>query len=147
MALKIMFGSLAADYITDSGREIKDVAEEIGKTPANQFSKWKTGKWTYIAEKKLLRIIDVIARRDRQRAVNLMIAYLWDMCPEAFRHVIDIKPRVGESEMNAQLAGQKWTPALRARLEAIGSAYARDKNFMRMADQLGEWAGVINKGA
>ena len=37
--------------------------------------------------------------------------------------------------------------AERSRLEAIGSAYARDKNFMRMADQLGEWAIAINKDA
>jgi len=145
MALKIMFGSLAVDYITDSGRELKDVAEAIGKTPANQFSKWKSGKWTYIAERKLLRIIDEIARRDRAKAVNLMMAYLIDMCPEAYRHAIDIKPVVGESDTDAVLSGQRWTPSLRARLEAIGAAYARDKDFMRMADQMGEWASVINR--
>lgn len=145
MALKIMFGNLATDYIQESGREIKDVAEEIGKTPSNQFSKWKAGKWTYIAERKLLRIIEVIARRDRERSVNLMMAYLIDMCPETYRHVIDISPRVGESVMNATLAGQSWTPTLRAKLEAIGAAYARDRHFMGMVDKVGEWAGAINK--
>jgi hypothetical protein len=146
MALKIFFGSLATDYIAQQGREIKDVAEAIGKTPSNQFSKWKTGKWTYIPEKKLARVIDEIARKDREKRVSLMIAYLIDMTPEAFRPLIDIGPKTGDDATDVGLAG-RWSPNLRAKLEAIGAAYARDKDFMRMADQLGEWAVSINNRA
>jgi hypothetical protein len=146
MALKIFFGSLAVDYITEQGRDIKAVAESIGKTPPNQFSKWKAGKWTYIAEKKLVRIIDEIARKDREKRVSLMIAYLIDMTPEIFRPLIDITPKSGSSDESGSLS-DKWSPSLRAKLEAIAAAYARDPDFMRMADQLGVWAVAINKRA
>lgn len=147
MALKIYFGSLAADYIADSGRNVKEVAEALPNTPANQFSKWKTGRWTYIAEKKLLQLVDIIARNDRQKRVNLIIAYVIDMTPEAYRPLIDIKPRSGESEDAAGLTGNRWSPTLRAKIEAIGEAYGRDPDFMNMADQLGRWAATINKRA
>jgi hypothetical protein len=143
MALKIFFGSLATDYIAQQGRNINDVAAALPKTPPNQFSKWKTGKWTYIAEKKLIRIIDEVARKDREKRVSLMIAYLIDMTPEVFRPLIDIAPKSGEADGVPALTGN-WSPSLRARLEAIGAAYGRDKHFMRMADQLGEWAKAIN---
>jgi hypothetical protein len=146
MALKIYFGSLATDYIAESGRTIADVAETIGKTPANQFSKWKAGKWTYIAERKLLRVIDEIAGRDRDRRVNLMIAYLIDMTPEVFRPLIDIKPRSGDASANdAGLIGSKWSPSLRAKLEAIAAAYGRDADFKRMVDNIGEWSVGVNR--
>lgn len=148
MANKIFFGSLATDYITESGREIQQVAASIPKTPANQFSKWKNGKWTYIAERKLVQVIEAVARTDRSKRVNLMIAYLVDMTPEQFRPWIDIAPKLTADE-SAQdsLAGKKWSPSLRAKVEAIGDAYARDEDFMRMADQLGKWADAINKRA
>ncbi len=147
MALKIMFGNLAADYITESGRDIARVAEAIGKTPANQFSKWKSGKWTYIAEKKLIRVIDEVAGKNRHWAVSLMIGYLIDLTPESFRHVIDITPKVGQQDTSATLSGQRWTPGLRKKLEEIGAAYARDDDFMRMVDQYGKWAETINRRA
>jgi hypothetical protein len=147
MALKIYFGSLATEYITASGRTIQDVAEEIGNTPKNQFYKWRSGKWTYIAEAKLRRVIDVVARRDRDKRVNLQIAYLIDMMADEFRPLIDITPRTGEAEGNPLLTGQRWSPTLREKLEAIGAAYSRDRDFMRMADNMGEWAKGINAKA
>lgn len=93
MARKTFFGALAYDYITDSGRSLTEVAGLIGGTSPNQFSKWKTGMWTYIPQAKLERMIAVIAGRDQNRAAALMIAYLIDMTPEPLRHVIDIMPR------------------------------------------------------
>ncbi len=147
MALKIYFGSLATDYIAESGRTVADVAEVIGKTPANQFSKWKNGKWTYIAERKLLRVIDAIAGRDRDRRVNLMISYLIDMTPEVFRPLIDITPRTGDATAHHGGLGDKWSPSLRAKVEAIAAAYGREPNFKRMADNLSEWAEAVNKQA
>ena len=148
MALKIFFGSLATDYIIDSGRTVADVAESIGKTPANQFSKWKNGRWTYIAEKKLLRIIEEICHRDREKRVALMIAYLIDMTPEVFRPLIDIKPVTGDATAHdAGLTGGKWSPTLRAKVEAIAAAYGRDPDFKRMADGLSDFAEAVNKRA
>ena len=147
MALKIYFGSLAADYINASGRTIKDVAAEIGNTPENMFSKWRTGRWTYIAESKLRKVIEVVARRDQAKRVNLQIAFLIDMTLEEYRPLIDISPASGKSEGAPELAGQRWSPGVRAKIEAIGAAYARDKDFMRMADQMAEWAVSINQKA
>jgi hypothetical protein len=147
MALKIYFGSLAFDYIVGSGRLVADVAESIGNTPANQFSKWKAGKWTYIADRKLVRVIDAVAGKDRTKRTALMIGYLIDMTPEPFRPLLNIVPRTGESDDEEQLLSQKWSPSLRRKLEAIAAAYARDDDFRRMADQLGEWAKAINARA
>lgn len=144
MALKIYFGSLASDFIKDSGREIQDVAASLPKTPASQFSKWRAGKWSYIAERKLVPLIQAIAKNNKEMQAKLMIAYLIDMTPEIFRPVVDIMPRVGEEAVEP-LDGKRWSPSLRARIEAIGNAYARDDNFMRMVDQLGKWAESINK--
>lgn len=144
MAKKIFFGSLAADYIAESGREIQEVAASIPKTPANQFSKWKTGKWTYIAERKLVQVIEAVTR-DRQKRINLMIAYLVDMTPEEFRPWLDIVPKLGGEAPTEDLSGKHWSPSLRAKLEAIGDAYGRDENFMRMAEQLAKWAGKVNE--
>lgn len=146
MALKIYFGSLAVDMIQQSGREIQLVAEAIGKTPASQFTKWKAGRWTYIAENKLLRIIDEIAGRDRSKRASLMVAYLIDMTPEVLRPLLSVTATAGDTPEDTGLTG-RWSPSLREKLMEIGAAYARDDDFMRMADQLGKWAVTINKRA
>lgn len=147
MALKIFFGTLACDYIHESGREIKEVAALVPKTPQNQFSKWKSGQWTYIAEKKLLQLIDAVAGRDREKRAALMIAYLIDMTPEPFRPLIDIKPVSGAPDPEKPTAGMRLPSGLRDKLEEIGRAYARDADFKRMADSLGDFATAINKRA
>lgn len=144
---KIFFGSLATDYIRESGRELNDIAAKVDKLSANQFAKWRKGEWTYIPEGKLVAMIDEIAQRDRSKRVSLMIAYLIDHTPDIFRPLIDITPKTGEAEGKPELAGQRWSPSLRAKLEAIGRAYAKDEQFMKMADQLGQWAASINRAA
>jgi hypothetical protein len=147
MALKIYFGGLAVEYVNASGRTIKEVAELIGKTPENQFSKWKMGKWSYIAEEKLLRVIDVVAGKDREKRVALMVAYLIDQTPDVFRPLIDITPRSGAETGKPELTGQRWTPELRRKLEAIGSAYGRDEDLMHIIDTATKWSVRINEKA
>jgi hypothetical protein len=145
MALKIFFGQLADAYIADSGRNTITVGRALGIQP-NKFSKLKTGTWNYIAEKKLLRIIDEIAGRDRDKRSALMVAYLIDMTPEGFRPIIDIKPLAGADD-DYTPAGMRLPKGVREKLEEIGRAYVRDKDFMRMADSLSEFARGINKRA
>jgi hypothetical protein len=147
MALKIFFGSLATDYINEQGRDAGAVADAIGGTSRTQFSKWKAGQWTYIAEDKLVRIILEVAGRDRKKQVNLMIAYLIDMTPEMFRPFIDIVPKTADEKPEPGISAKRWSPAVRAKVEAIGDAYARDADFMRMANQVAEWAKAINARA
>lgn len=147
MALKTFFGSLACAYIADSGRTVAVVAEAIGKTPENQFSKWRNGKWTYIAEKKLIRIIDEVAGRDRDKRNALMIAYLIDMTPELFRPFIHMESRTGEEVAAPAPVGMGLPKGLPEKLEAVGRAYSRDEQFMRMADSLFGFAKAINKQA
>jgi hypothetical protein len=146
MALKIMFGSLAADYIRDSGREIGRVAEEIGRTPANQFSKWRNGRWTYIAESKLVRIIDIIAKKDQGKRAALMCAYLIDMSPDPLRHLIAVRPLIDDEKPKVKL-GEDWTPSMRERLEDMARAYAQDAMFMEQMDMMGRMAKRINAKA
>lgn len=142
--MKIYFGSVAYDMIAQSGREIQQVAEEIGKTPGSQFTKWKSGRWTYIAEAKLMRLIDVIAGKDREKRAALAVAYLIDMTPEALRPLLSVKSVSADTATEDTGLAGRMSPALREKLEDIGNAYAKDENFMRLVDQLGKWAKSIN---
>jgi len=147
MAQKIYFGQLATDYIAESGRSVREIARQIPSTPDNQFSKWKWGKWETIPEEKLTKVIDVVAGKDREKRVNLMIAYLIDQTPDRYRPLIDITPKSGASEGKPELAGQRWAPDLLAKLEAMGAAYGRDEDFRILCDSLGKWAAHINEKA
>lgn len=143
MANKIFFGTLAFEMIQDSGRTVVQVAEAIGKTPQNQFSKWKAGKWTYIAPPKLRRIIDEVAGRDREKRVALQIAYLIDMTLDEFRPLVDIVPKTG-SETTQAVFGDTMVPGLREKLEEMGKAYPQDGNFAKLCETMFGIARGIN---
>jgi hypothetical protein len=146
MTLKTMFGNLLVEYIKDEGRLAQDVAAKVGKTPANQFSKWRKGEWTYIAHEKLVRLINC-ATPNREKRVNLMVAYLIDQTPEEFKPWVNVTPRMTEEAPDATLS-KPWEKPLRAKLELIARAYSKNQDFMRMADNLGTWAeGVLREEA
>lgn len=143
--IKVYFGQLVMEYIKEEGKLAKDVAEKVGRTPASQFSKWSHGRWTYIEPKKLQRIVEAVTS-NRQKRVNLIVAYLVDMTPAPFRPFIDVKPRMlEENPADTNLMQKRWSLALRSKIEAIGEAYAKDTDFMRMVDNLATWAETLRK--
>jgi hypothetical protein len=146
-ARKVMFGSLCSSIAQEEGKTLQEIAAKVGGTPASQFTRWKRGDWTAIEHGKLVKIAKAVTD-DRRRQTDLIIAYLVDLTPVEFRPQIDIGQR-GEvlhgKSTSEELSGP-WSQDIRKKLEAIGAAYSKDADFMKMVDTMASWARRIEKG-
>ncbi|HEX2099116.1 MAG TPA: hypothetical protein VHF69_00550 [Candidatus Synoicihabitans sp.] len=146
---KVFFGTLAHEYVRENNEVVPDVARRIKGVPVvttiGQFTKWKTGRWQSIPEKKLMQVIEAITSDPRKQA-HLIIAYLVDMTPLRLRPYIDLglHGQVQGGRSAASFDGE-WSADVRRKLEAIGNAYLRSDDFRRMVDNMSGWARRINE--
>jgi len=139
---KRLFGDLCAVKIEDSGRSVKEIASKIPRTPASQFTRWKKGLWTYIPPDKLEAVCREISPDDYRGQLDLIIAYLADQTPAAFRPSILIGQK-GEAEGKGLRpmagAGSNWSEEMRQRLDAVAQAYLLNDDFANMVNSLTAW--------
>lgn len=145
-ALKVLFGNMVHEYAREGGRTLEEVASKVKGTPASQFTRWKSGKWGFIENDKLVKLVRATTD-DQEKQSNLIIAYLIDMTPIEFRPMIDIGLRgqvKGGTNTANELSGS-WSQDIRRKIEAIGKAYTKDEDFQRMVDQMASWGRRIIK--
>lgn len=146
---KIRFGHAVAAKLQDQNRTLRDVAAKIPNTPPSQFTRWKTGQWTYIPTEKLEAVVRTVAPNDYREQADLILAYLSDMTPQAYRPTILLGQK-GENDADPNLkpitgAGAAWTEDMRRRLDAVAAAYELNDEFAHMVDTLVAWAKRLRK--
>ncbi len=121
-----------------------EIAKKVPNTPASQFTRWKKGLWTYIPVEKVEAVAKTICPEDYREQTDLIIAYLTDMTPLAYRPSILIGQK-GENEKLRPMAGagSNWSDEMRQRFDAVAEAYKLDDNFAGMVDTLSGWAKRI----
>lgn len=143
------FGSSAHELAQENGMTVPEVAAKIKGMPAptlvSQFTKWKSGRWHSIPERKLIAVVEAITR-DKEEQAKLVWAYLVDMTPAKFRPAVADLLEAERAGGSVGLMAGGFTPDLQRKLEAIGNAYQKSDDLRRMVDTVAGWARRINSG-
>tara|TARA_R110002050_G_scaffold191532_11_gene326355 strand:- start:2677 stop:3129 length:453 start_codon:yes stop_codon:yes gene_type:complete len=140
---KGVFGSVLHQIAKDNGMTLAELGKAAG-IDDTIISKWKSSRWGTIPEKTFADVVAAACRTSEQR-VALYMAYTMAMLPKEAQPFVEITPKafMKKQEDMRGLVGT-WGAELRVKLQRIGDAFGKDRDFDRMFNSLAGWAKSVN---
>lgn len=102
---------------------VKELAARVPGTTPSTFSKIRGGDFSRISDQRLEHIAEALAPDDPNTRAAIICAYLRDMCPRDYHHLVDIRPR-------AEDPGGSFDMGIHKTLQKLAEASAKDDTFL-----------------
>lgn len=118
-------GALIYKLADERGIPIHELATMVPNTTPSTFSKIRSGDYSRISDERLCCIAQILAPDDKVLRAEIICAYLQDMCPGDFQHLVEIRPNV-----KRRLSKESNALGINAILDKLGETAARDEVFL-----------------
>jgi hypothetical protein len=133
--MKTHLGEIIYRLAEQQGIGIRELSKKVSNTTPSSFSKIRAGHYSRISNERLQEIATTLAPNDKATQALIICAYLQDMCPRSYRHIVDIAPK--------QVSQHCSNSSLNEQLDLIAEAAAVDDAFHAHLESLSHLASAI----